>query len=130
MTALGQDIRLFELDEAERMLPLVRTIVRGMMDDHAERQGMLEEIADETGTARARGLRREADALTKKLLEAASELAELGVEFKGVDLGLVDFPARRGGEIVYLCWQYGEDRIRFWHPLDAGYAGRQPIERG
>ncbi len=130
MTALGQDIRLFELDEAERMLPLVRTIVRGMMDDHAERQGMLEEIADETGTARARGLRREADALTEKLLEAASELAELGVEFKGVDLGLVDFPARRGGEIVYLCWQYGEDRIRFWHPLDAGYAGRQPIERG
>jgi len=130
VTALGQDIRLFELDEAERMLPLVRTIVRGMMDDHAERQGMLEEIADETGTARARGLRREADALTKKLLEAASELAELGVEFKGVDLGLVDFPARRGGEIVYLCWQYGEDRIRFWHPLDAGYAGRQPIERG
>ncbi len=130
MTALGQDIRLFELDEAERMLPLVRTIVRGMMDDHAERQGMLEEIADETGTARARGLRREADALTKKLLEAASELAELGVEFKGVELGLVDFPARRGDEIVYLCWQYGEDRIRFWHPLDAGYAGRQPIERG
>ncbi|CAN5132843.1 DUF2203 domain-containing protein [soil metagenome] len=130
MTALGQDIRLFELDEAERMLPLVRTIVRGMMDDHAERQGMLEEIADETGTARARGLRREADALTEKLLEAASELAELGVEFKGVDLGLVDFPARRGGEIVYLCWQYGEDRIRFWHPLDAGYAGRQLIERG
>lgn len=119
MAALGQDIRLFDLDEAERMLPLVRTIVKAMMDDYDERQAILER----------EGPKREADALTEKLLEGAHELADLGLEFKGIELGLVDFPARRDGEIVYLCWQYGEDRIGFWHPLDAGYAGRRPIER-
>ncbi|HUP02290.1 MAG TPA: DUF2203 domain-containing protein [Gemmatimonadota bacterium] len=115
---LGQEIRIFELDEAERMLPLVRSIVKGMTDDHAERQAALEQ-----------GHRREAEALTERLVEAAGELTELGVELKGLDPGLVDFPALKDGEIVYLCWRYGEDRIAFWHPLETGFAGRRPVER-
>lgn len=131
---LGQEIRLFELEEAQRMLPLVRAIVKGMMDDYMERQAVLERLersGPESGEpdAAAGALQREADALTGKLIEAAGELEELGVEFKGVELGLVDFATLRDGEIVYLCWQYGEDRIAFWHPLETGYAGRRPIER-
>lgn len=125
---LGQEVRFFELEEAERMLPLVRSIVKGMMDDHAERlaiQGRLESRRRDVDQVRA--LRREAEALTEKLVEAGEELAELGVEFKGIELGLVDFPTIREGELVYLCWQYGEDRIRFWHALETGYSGRQPI---
>jgi hypothetical protein len=133
--ALGQEIRLFELEEAERMLPLVRAIVKGMMDDYTERQSVLERlepsgpVAAEPDVAAAGVLQREADTLTEKLIEASGELEDLGVEFKGIELGLVDFPALRDGEIVYLCWQYGEDRIAFWHPLETGYAGRRPIER-
>lgn len=111
-------LRIFAHDEAERMLPLVRSIVKGMMDDFAERQAALERLDQ-----------READALTEKLGDGARELAGLGVEFKGIELGLVDFPAQQDGELVSLCWQYGEDRIRFWHPLESGYAGRQPLER-
>lgn len=128
--ALGQEIRLFELEEAERMLPLVRSIVKGMMDDHEERQALLLRIDDLPRDAReTRALRHEVETLTEKLVEAAEELADLGLEFKGVELGLVDFPALKDGEIVYLCWQYGEEEIRFWHPLETGYAGRQPIPR-
>lgn len=133
---LGQEIRIFELDEAERMLPLVRSIVKGMVDDHVERRRVLErldaldsEAGDPTERQVRRGLRREADALTEKLVEAAGELTELGVELKGLDPGLVDFPALKDGEIVYLCWRCGEDRIAFWHPLETGFAGRRPVER-
>lgn len=129
-SALGQQTRLFELDEAERMLPLVRSIVKGMIDDHAERQRLLERLdarGDDDPPDRSR-LSAEIDSLTEKLVEAADELQELGVEFKGIDLGLVDFPSRRDGELVYLCWRYGEDRIAYWHPVHAGYAGRRPIE--
>ena len=133
---LGQEIRIFELDEAERMLPLVRSIVKGMVDDHAERRRVLErldaldsEAGDPTERHVRRGLRRETDALTEKLVEAAGELTDLGVELKGLDPGLVDFPALKDGEIVYLCWRDGEDRIDFWHPLETGFAGRRPVER-
>ena len=71
----------------------------------------------------------EIDTLTEKLAEAAAELEDLGVEFKGIDLGLVDFPTMMDGELAYLCWSYGEDRIGFWHSPDGGYAGRRPLER-
>lgn len=131
MAAATQSARLFDLEEAQRMLPLVRAIVKGMLDDHAERQALVEQM--EAFRARgehaaARTVAREAEAITEKLLEAVAEIQDLGAEFKGIELGLVDFPTRRDGETVYLCWQYGEDRIRWWHAVDSGYAGRRPIE--
>lgn len=130
-SALGQGIRLFDIGEAERMLPLIRVIVKGMLDDHAERQSILDRLQgpeEDVGPREARALRGEIDTLTEKLTEAASELDDLGVEFKGIDLGLVDFPTTVDGELAYLCWRYGEDRIGYWHPLDGGYAGRRPLE--
>lgn len=50
------------------------------------------------------------------------------VLIKDINLGLLDFPALKDGREVYLCWQYGEDNIAFWHEIEAGYAGRQPID--
>jgi hypothetical protein len=47
---------------------------------------------------------------------------------KDVNLGLLDFPALKDGREVYFCWQYGEGEIAFWHEIEAGYAGRQPID--
>jgi hypothetical protein len=49
------------------------------------------------------------------------------VLIKDINLGLLDFPALKDGREVYLCWQYGEGDIAFWHEVEAGYAGRQPI---
>jgi hypothetical protein len=130
MAGALQSTRLFELEDAERMLPLLRSIIKGMLDDHAERQALAERIDTmEADDPEARALRREIEVLTAKLIEAVSEIEELGAEFKGIELGLVDFPTARDGEIVYLCWQYGEDRIEYWHPVHTGYAGRRPLER-
>lgn len=56
-----------------------------------------------------------------------STLQRIGCELKDLDAGLVDFPSYRDGRLVYLCWRRGEDRIEFWHDLDAGFAGRQPL---
>jgi hypothetical protein len=130
-SALGQGVRLFDVEDAERMLPLIRVIVKGMLDDHSERQALLDRIetGDHASPRELRGLRAEIDTLTEKLAEAAAELEDLGVEFKGIDLGLVDFPTTMDGELAYLCWSYGEDRIGFWHSPDGGYAGRRPLER-
>jgi hypothetical protein len=51
----------------------------------------------------------------------------LGVVVKDVNTGLVDFPSQRDGREVFLCWRYGEERVAYWHDLDAGVAGRQEV---
>jgi len=61
------------------------------------------------------------------LSRALNELDAVDVVVRDVERGLVDFPALRDGEEVYLCWLVDEDKIRFWHAPDAGFAGRRPL---
>jgi hypothetical protein len=64
-----------------------------------------------------------------RLREAAGRLREMEVVLRDLERGLVDFPALRDGREVYLCWvEREEDEIAFWHDLDAGYAGREPLD--
>ena len=62
-----------------------------------------------------------------ELREALEELKEREVVLRDLERGLVDFPSLREGREVYLCWEEGETDIRWWHDLDAGHAGRQPL---
>ena len=55
-------------------------------------------------------------------------ILDTGAQVKDINTGLLDFSALRNGHEVYFCWKYGEDQIAFWHEIDAGFAGRQPIE--
>jgi hypothetical protein len=57
-----------------------------------------------------------------------AELQELELVLRDVDRGLIDFPAIIDGREVYLCWQLGEEEVGFWHDLEAGFRGRQPLE--
>jgi hypothetical protein len=59
---------------------------------------------------------------------ALREVEKMGAHIKDISSGLVDFPARRYGRDVLLCWRLGEDRVRYWHDLESGVAGRQPLE--
>ncbi len=64
-----------------------------------------------------------------ELRAAAARLQEMEVVMRDLDRGLVDFPALRDGREVYLCWvEAEEDGITHWHDLDAGYAGREPLD--
>ncbi len=63
-----------------------------------------------------------------QLRSALLELQEMEIVLRDLERGLVDFPAMRDGREVYLCWvEQEEDEIAFWHDLDAGFAGRQPL---
>ena len=61
------------------------------------------------------------------LRSGLAELEAMEIVLRDLDRGLIDFPALREGREVYLCWIEGEDEIAFWHELEAGYAGRQPL---
>ena len=67
-------------------------------------------------------------AAAAELRDVVGRLLDLGVEVKDADVGLVDFPSRRAGEDVLLCWRAGEDAVEYWHDLEEGYAGRKPID--
>lgn len=61
------------------------------------------------------------------LTRAVAELERFDIVLRDVNRGLVDFPALRDGDEVYLCWIVDEPEVQFWHPVDAGFAGRRPI---
>lgn len=64
----------------------------------------------------------------EKLEALVHRIQGTDVLIKDINLGLLDFPALKDGREVYLCWQYGEEEIAFWHEVKAGFAGRQPID--
>jgi len=71
--------------------------------------------------------RKETDAAVDRLRDLAQEINDSGVILKDLERGLVDFPTLWEGREVYLCWLLGESSIQFWHEIDTGFAGRQPL---
>jgi hypothetical protein len=128
--------RYFTVEEANKALPLVRMIVSDIV-----RQYRVVEDLQQRLSVVARERRRpsndfyseelaqsqaELDAEESKLSTYIEELRRLGVEFKGPD-GLCDFFSIMDGREVFLCWKLGEPDVRYWHDLDAGFAGRRPL---
>jgi hypothetical protein len=64
----------------------------------------------------------------EKLEALVHRIQGTDVLIKDINLGLLDFPALKDGREVYLCWQYGEGEVAFWHEVEAGFAGRKPID--
>lgn len=125
----------FTIEMANRTLPLVSRIVRDILDSYREWRQAVEafEIASalsraDRPTPQALTLQSKAQELAREIQGFLAELSDLGVEFKGFELGLVDFPGDVDGHPVMWCWKFGEPSVQYWHEVDAGYAGRQHIE--
>jgi len=64
---------------------------------------------------------------TDAIADCVRRINAAGAEVKDLDTGLLDFPARRGDDVVLLCWKVGEPEIEYWHGVDEGFAGRKPL---
>ena len=73
-------------------------------------------------------LRAQHNQLAEALKSVLNRILETGCIVKDLDVGLLDFPAVINNQDVYLCWKLGEDRIRFYHRQDEGFAGRKPLD--
>lgn len=62
-----------------------------------------------------------------ELAELVASLQEKGCLLKDIYEGLVDFPAIRLGEEVYLCWKIGEPKVDHWHGLYEGFMYRKKV---
>jgi hypothetical protein len=129
--------RIFTPAQADATLPLVRAIVSdlvGLSRDLAERRqriallmGGKDDQARDPYHEELVQVQKDMNKDLLRLKEYVQELQALGVEPKSGTEGLVDFPAMLDGRKVYLCWKLGESRVLFWHDLEAGFVGRQPL---
>ncbi len=122
--------RYFTLDEANALLEELRPLVGKMLeirqkllDLQPELEPVLRKVLSNGGNQVAS----QAAVYFEELRELVDRIQASGVELKDINSGLLDFRSLRGGREVYLCWRYGEDAISFWHDIDAGFAGRQPL---
>jgi len=127
--------RHFTVESANAALPLVRRIVADLMALHPQWRDAVTafELAQVDVSAagesdEARDARLLAGRLAGEIECCLDELAQIGCIFKGFEAGLNDFPAMHDGRLVYLCWQHGDAVVRHWHEVDAGFAGRRPLD--
>ena len=121
--------RHYTLEEAnaalgwvEETIATLRTAREGLSDEEAREA--LAEAGPQNGGGTAGRVVSEA---FLQLRDALARLQEAEVVLRDLDRGLVDFPAIRDDREVYLCWLEGEDEIGYWHDLEAGFAGREPL---
>ena len=125
--ASSRPVRRFTLDQANRALPLVRRIVTDIVRTHASAANFRELLERAAAARDQKSIQADMDRAVDRLAELIDELADIGVELKDYENGLVDFIGRHDGRDVYLCWKLGEERITHWHELSAGFAGRKPV---
>jgi len=123
--------RYFSLSEANEALKTIRPLMdevqairEKILADQPEAWPAIEKSAGNGGNKVLSKMVQDferLDALIHRILDT-------GAQIKDINIGLLDFSAIRNGREVYLCWKHGEDDIVFWHEVDAGFAGRQPIE--
>ena len=134
-----QEPKLFTLSEAERTRRELEPVLIEAMNGRkrmTELEESLARIASRimmTGGVivsyeKAAKLRAEHDRVVAEVKSALERIESTGCVVKALDVGLLDFPAILENEEVYLCWRLGEDRIRFYHRQDEGFAGRKPLD--
>jgi len=136
-----EEPKLFTLTEAER----TRRQLEPVLIEALETRRKLLPLDEELGALSARiqtmggivvpfektaRLRFDRDRLAESLSASVEKIESTGCVLKDLDAGLLDFPAIVNNEEVYLCWRLGEERIRFYHRQDEGFAGRKPIDPG
>lgn len=132
--------RTFTLAEVNALIPSLERIFADILQLRGGLRALEQKLAgagievtkevleDDAGPAELRKVKALFRAYYEEMVLALERIRELGGEVKDIDVGLVDFPGRRDGQEILLCWRAGERSCGFWHTTDTGFAGRRPID--
>jgi len=132
-------MRIFTLDEAQALLPVVESLLNRAIEAkqaaaelEEEQSALVQRVFLQGGVlldvAKTQKRKTAQVALIQRAKDSLQEINAIGVQIKDLDVGLLDFPCLLDGETVLLCWKRGEPRIDFWHRIEDGFRGRQPID--
>jgi len=120
----------FSVNDANKILPIVIKKFNYAKKAKAEVMKMEQQLTSEvapTSLEEYTIIKRKLNSSITKFYQSIEDLENTGVSLKGLDEGLLDFPAKRFDEEIWLCWKEGETEIKFWHEKDTGFIGRKPI---
>jgi hypothetical protein len=140
----------YDIDDANAALPDLRDIVATLAGQRADLVRLRDEVlaahpdpdvepagsspltpteptpaavaADELRLARLR-----MQGLIDQMAAGVARIEAMGITLRDIPDGLVDFPALVNGRPIWLCWKLGESEVGFWHDLESGFGGRQPL---
>jgi hypothetical protein len=121
----------FSISEAKRLLPQLEEQLRAVKQEKEILVRSHGEIKKASAKAQCNGGSFAGPRYIKaleRISDSVEAIQEMGVLVKDLDVGLCDFPYLLDGRVVYLCWKLGEPEIRYWHEVEDGFNGRQPIE--
>jgi len=126
--------KVFSPAEANELIPRLEVAIRELQTKAGELRRSIAELVKLDPTARQLPLPQIVESYPQlrgsanQVAKAAEKIETYGCLLKDIDQGLVDFPWEMEDEqVVFLCWQFGEPAIVAWHPVDAGFAQRQPL---
>jgi hypothetical protein len=125
--------KLFSRQEANELLPRLELLLRQLQLHAGQLRQKVAELAKQDREVEDLGLQDIVDrypelkATTTLMAELAGQIESFGCFLKDIDQGLVDFPGEVEGELVFLCWQFGEPQVLAWHSLEGGFAARRPL---
>jgi hypothetical protein len=129
--------RLFTVEEANALLPAVRTLAEMIRENILQLRNQSQAIVrhehlDPDSTDFMDRLQKNAAIaqLVAAVKSCVEQIQSYGCICKGVEQGLIDFPCLLGAEVVLLCWQLGEPTVGYWHRIEDGFAGRRPLLDG
>jgi hypothetical protein len=134
MSETESTTRLFTVEEANALLPVITPAVEELLRTFREIRAEVEEAAAQAGLPVSSSdlpKRLEERGLAPRLFERVRSIIQRiharGCLVNGPEAGLIDFPCLYDNEIVFLCWKYGEPRVGHWHRIPDGFAGRKPL---
>ncbi len=123
-------MKTFSLDEANALIPQIAELLEELASERDQLANMGAKLETLIQHANGNGGNKAGSEYAMVLQSFNAHLSffqDLGCDLKDLDQGLVDFLSYRDGKLIYLCWRRGEDQVRYWHDLDTGYGGRQPL---
>jgi len=132
------ETRILSLEETNRMLPLLRKIVRDIMEHwnliiakRAELESFekaQEGAANPSAQARLHEIKQELNTMIDKINQYIKEVESLGCFVEEFKRGIVNFPSLYHGRKVFLCWHPEEEKVSHWHELDETFNDRVKIK--
>jgi len=126
--------QIYSVDQARALVPKLRAILlqlavqkRRHEGAHARLHALLGSNGDPRHASEVQRREQEIRDIGEGMQSLLGHLAELGVQVRDLEMGLVDLPGERDGRPVWLCWRLSDPELAFWHATDEGYATRRPL---